>query len=88
MSFLVVPVRLYSWRCHKEGRFGGVDMPQQPYDPDSDPGADEPVCAAAFPDVETREVTRDWEFVVMACDGIWDVLTNQVSSPCHRSSEL
>jgi hypothetical protein len=33
----------------------------------------------AYPDVEVREVTPDWEFVVIACDGIWDVLTNEVS---------
>ncbi|XP_043245517.1 probable protein phosphatase 2C T23F11.1 [Amphibalanus amphitrite] len=31
----------------------------------------------AYPDVETRNITKDWEFIVMACDGIWDVLTNQ-----------
>ncbi|PNF15251.1 putative protein phosphatase 2C T23F11.1 [Cryptotermes secundus] len=31
----------------------------------------------AYPDVETREVTPDWEFVIIACDGIWDVLTNE-----------
>jgi hypothetical protein len=33
----------------------------------------------AYPDVEIREVTPDWEFMVIACDGIWDVLTNEVS---------
>ncbi|KAF0294962.1 putative protein phosphatase 2C T23F11.1 [Amphibalanus amphitrite] len=31
----------------------------------------------AFPDVETRQITADWEFVVLACDGIWDVMSNQ-----------
>lgn len=31
----------------------------------------------AFPDVEEREITPDWEFVVLACDGIWDVMSNK-----------
>ncbi len=32
---------------------------------------------AANPDVSTDDVTPDHEFLVMACDGIWDVLTNE-----------
>ncbi|XP_063236541.1 probable protein phosphatase 2C T23F11.1 [Bacillus rossius redtenbacheri] len=31
----------------------------------------------AFPDVEVRDLNEDWEFVVLACDGIWDVMTNE-----------
>lgn len=31
----------------------------------------------AFPDVQEKQITPDWEFVVMACDGIWDVMTNE-----------
>lgn len=23
-----------------------------------------------------REITDDWEFLILACDGIWDVLSN------------
>lgn len=34
----------------------------------------------AYPDVETRTITPEWEFMVMACDGIWDVLSNEVSN--------
>ena len=30
----------------------------------------------AYPDVVIEEMTADHEFLVMACDGIWDVLTN------------
>jgi len=30
-----------------------------------------------YPDVEEREITKDWEFIVLACDGIWDVMSNQ-----------
>lgn len=33
----------------------------------------------AKPDVQEREIGEDWEFAVLACDGIWDVLTNEVS---------
>jgi len=35
------------------------------------------VCVAAYPDVQERRLTADVEFIVLACDGIWDVLTNQ-----------
>ncbi|XP_023214259.1 probable protein phosphatase 2C T23F11.1, partial [Centruroides sculpturatus] len=31
----------------------------------------------AYPDVVVREVTPDHEFIVLACDGIWDVLSNE-----------
>ncbi|XP_054724367.1 probable protein phosphatase 2C T23F11.1 [Uloborus diversus] len=30
----------------------------------------------AYPDVIVRELTADHEFIVLACDGIWDVMTN------------
>ncbi|XP_017058076.1 probable protein phosphatase 2C T23F11.1 [Drosophila ficusphila] len=30
----------------------------------------------AYPDVETRKIMEDWEFIVLACDGIWDVMSN------------
>jgi len=36
-----------------------------------------------YPDVERAEVTEDWDFLLLACDGIWDVLSNQeVSDFC------
>lgn len=31
----------------------------------------------AYPDVEKRDITEDWEFLVLACDGIWDVMSNE-----------
>ncbi|GAB1599988.1 probable protein phosphatase 2C T23F11.1, partial [Argonauta hians] len=31
----------------------------------------------AFPDVVEKEINLDWEFLVLACDGIWDVLENE-----------
>jgi len=31
----------------------------------------------ALPDVETKDVSEDWEFIILACDGIWDVLSNE-----------
>ncbi|XP_017883294.2 probable protein phosphatase 2C T23F11.1 isoform X1 [Ceratina calcarata] len=30
----------------------------------------------AFPEVQEFRVTEDWEFVILACDGIWDVMTS------------
>ena len=29
------------------------------------------------PDVTVRTLGENWDFVVLACDGIWDVLSNQ-----------
>lgn len=42
----------------------------------SDKRAEEQVVTAA-PDVITKTITGDWEFILIACDGIWDVLTNE-----------
>lgn len=33
---------------------------------------------SAFPDVLVRQLNEDWEFIVIACDGIWEVLSNEV----------
>ena len=33
--------------------------------------------STANPDVIEKPLTPDHEFMVLACDGIWDVLTNQ-----------
>ena len=30
-----------------------------------------------LPDIVERKIDEDWDFIVLACDGIWDVLTNQ-----------
>lgn len=32
---------------------------------------------SACPDVTVHELNHDVEFILLACDGIWDVLTNQ-----------
>lgn len=32
---------------------------------------------AALPDITVTDITPETEFLVLACDGIWDVLTNQ-----------
>lgn len=32
---------------------------------------------SAEPEVQMTEVTEDWDFLLLACDGIWDVLSNQ-----------
>lgn len=31
----------------------------------------------AFPDVIVKEITLDHEFILLACDGIWDVMSNE-----------
>ncbi|KAH7644622.1 protein phosphatase 2c-like protein 3 [Dermatophagoides farinae] len=31
----------------------------------------------AYPDIQTRSLTSDLEFIIMACDGVWDVMTNE-----------
>lgn len=31
----------------------------------------------AYPDVVIKDITPDHEFIVLACDGIWDVLSNE-----------
>jgi serine/threonine protein phosphatase PrpC len=31
-----------------------------------------------LPEVTVHDLTEEWDFMVLACDGIWDVLTNQV----------
>ncbi|CAL8101947.1 unnamed protein product [Orchesella dallaii] len=31
----------------------------------------------ALPDVEKRTITDEWEFIILACDGIWDVVSNE-----------
>lgn len=32
---------------------------------------------SALPDVRIHPLTPDWEFIVLACDGIWDVMCNE-----------
>lgn len=34
-------------------------------------------AVTAFPDVKCVQLTSDTEFVLLACDGIWDVMTSQ-----------
>ncbi|CAF3963350.1 unnamed protein product, partial [Rotaria magnacalcarata] len=42
----------------------------------TDKRAEEQVVTAA-PDVVCKTVNDDWEFILIACDGIWDVLSNE-----------
>lgn len=31
----------------------------------------------ALPEVTVHDLSEEWDFIVLGCDGIWDVLTNQ-----------
>jgi serine/threonine protein phosphatase PrpC len=37
----------------------------------------QPQIVTAYPEVTTNTLTDGDEFLIIACDGIWDVLTNQ-----------
>lgn len=48
-------------------------------------------AVTAFPDVKCVQITHDTEFVLLACDGIWDVMTSQqgvdfVHANCYGGS--
>ena len=38
----------------------------------------------AYPDVRQLQLGADVEFMILACDGIWDVLTNQQVQPAFQ----
>lgn len=38
----------------------------------------------AYPDVRQLQLGADVEFMILACDGIWDVLTNQQVQPAFH----
>ena len=44
-----------------------------------------PSCSAkdqkvtAFPEIKSMQMTNDCEFLILACDGIWDVMSSQVA---------
>lgn len=42
-------------------------------DPTKDPRK---TIVTAFPDVSTSQLSRDVDFIVVACDGVWDMLSN------------
>lgn len=31
----------------------------------------------AYPDIVVQDLTTDCQFIIVACDGIWDCMTNQ-----------
>ncbi|XP_013789962.1 probable protein phosphatase 2C T23F11.1 isoform X2 [Limulus polyphemus] len=43
----------------------------------NDKKAPEEQIVTAYPDVVVKEITPDHEFIILACDGIWDVMSNE-----------
>ena len=43
-------------------------------------------AVTAFPEIRAFERDAADEFVILACDGIWDVMSSQEAPPSHRSS--
>ena len=39
--------------------------------------APEDQIISCCPEIQVRDIESNWQFVLLACDGIWDVLTNQ-----------
>lgn len=39
----------------------------------------EKMAVSAYPEVSKHEITKDTQFVICACDGIWDCMTSQVA---------
>lgn len=37
----------------------------------------EKMALTALPDIKVRPITKDTEFIICACDGIWDCMNNQ-----------
>jgi len=44
---------------------------------DNDNLAPEDQIVSGFPDVVVKQLEENYEFILLACDGIWDVLSNQ-----------
>ncbi|XP_030763642.1 probable protein phosphatase 2C T23F11.1 isoform X2 [Sitophilus oryzae] len=38
---------------------------------------DEKQIVIAVPDIVERKITQDWDFLILACDGIWDVMSDE-----------
>ena len=37
------------------------------------------MAVSSYPEVKEYEINRDLEFIICACDGIWDCMTSQAA---------
>eukprot|EP00358_Blepharisma_japonicum_P006559 CAMPEP_0202940596 /NCGR_PEP_ID=MMETSP1395-20130829/728_1 /ASSEMBLY_ACC=CAM_ASM_000871 /TAXON_ID=5961 /ORGANISM="Blepharisma japonicum, Strain Stock R1072" /LENGTH=140 /DNA_ID=CAMNT_0049635165 /DNA_START=522 /DNA_END=944 /DNA_ORIENTATION=+ len=48
--------------------------------------APEEQMVTAFPDIKVEELTPECDFIILACDGIWDILTcQQCVEICYKN---
>lgn len=45
-------------------------------------------AVTAFPDVRQIQLGPSFEFMILACDGIWDVLSNQQVGLCYHVARM
>lgn len=46
------------------------------------------MAVTANPDIKTRSITKDTEFIICACDGIWDCMTSQQAVDFTKMAKL
>eukprot|EP00967_Tisochrysis_lutea_P065474 scaffold85166_cov28-Tisochrysis_lutea.AAC.2 len=62
-----------------------VNSPLAVRTPELPPGELLPELLLAEPTVSERELSADDRFLILACDGVWDVMTDQQACDCVRA---
>lgn len=50
--------------------------------------APEKMAVSGFPDISKTAITKESEFVICACDGIWDCMTSQEACDFVKKAKL